>query len=160
MKSTRGKALLAQSVAAKARVAVIATEYNRDITRSLERKCVESLIKGGIQEKNLQVFTVPGCLEIPILAERLALQKRFDALIALGTVIRGETYHFELVAQGCAQGIMEVMLRHNVPIIFEVLTTYNRRDALRRAGNNRLNKGIEAAHAALSLLETLSKIKG
>ncbi|MCL5670846.1 MAG: 6,7-dimethyl-8-ribityllumazine synthase, partial [Acidobacteria bacterium] len=67
---------------------------------------------------------------------------------------------FELVADGCARGIMEVSLRHNVPVIFEVLATYNRRDALRRAGNNQHNKGIEAAQSALALLRTLSKIKG
>jgi 6,7-dimethyl-8-ribityllumazine synthase len=158
-KLSSGSAQLPASVAAGTRVAVIAAEYHREITRSLERKCVEGLIKGGIREKNIRVFAVPGCLEIPIFAERLALQKRFDALIALGAVIRGETYHFELVAKECARGIMEVMLRHNVPIIFGVLATYNRRDALRRAGSNSLNKGIEAARTALSLLASLSEIE-
>jgi 6,7-dimethyl-8-ribityllumazine synthase len=80
-------------------------------------------------------------------------------LIALGAVIRGDTYHFELVVNECAHGIMNVSLRHDVPIIFEVLATYNRRDALRRAGNNKFNKGIEAAQAALSLLATLGSAR-
>lgn len=150
---------LARSLAARVRLAVIRAEYNSEITTSLEKKCVESLMAGGIRAKNIHVFTVPGCFEIPILAQRLAMQKRYDALIALGAVIRGETYHFELVADGCSQGIMEVSLRHNVPIIFEVLATYNRRDALRRAANNNFNKGIEAARTALSLLATLSNIE-
>jgi 6,7-dimethyl-8-ribityllumazine synthase len=158
-KSADPKMQLARSVAARARLAVIRAEYNSEITRSLEKKCVESLIAGGIRAKNIRIFAVPGCLEIPILAQRLAAQKRYDALIALGAVIRGETYHFELVADGCARGVMEVSLRYNVPIIFEVLATYNRRDAARRAGNNNLNKGIEAARTALSLLATLSTIK-
>ncbi len=150
---------LTRSLAARTRLAVIRANYNGEITRSLEKKCVESLIAAGIAAKNVCVFAVPGCFEIPILARKLAAQKRYDAMIALGAVIRGETYHFELVVNGCAQGIMEVSLRYDVPIIFEVLATYNRRDALRRAGNNDFNKGIEAARAALSLLATLSKIK-
>jgi 6,7-dimethyl-8-ribityllumazine synthase len=158
-KSASGCVQLPPSVAAGTRVAVIAAEYHREITRSLERKCVEGLIKGGIRKKHIRVFAVPGCLEIPIFAERLARQRRYDALIALGAVIRGETCHFELVARECARGIMEVMLHHNVPIIFEVLATYNRRDALRRAGNNSLNKGAEAARTALSLLASLGEIK-
>ncbi|HVA01998.1 MAG TPA: 6,7-dimethyl-8-ribityllumazine synthase [Terriglobia bacterium] len=150
---------LPRSKAARTRLAIIRAEYNSEITRSLEKKCVESLIAAGIAPKNISVYTVPGCFEIPILAQKLAAHKRYDAMIALGAVIRGDTYHFELVVNGCAQGIMEVSLRHNVPIIFEVLATYNRRDALRRAGNNDLNKGIEAARSALSLLATLSEIK-
>ena len=158
-KSTPGTPQLARSAAAKTRLAIIRAEYNSEITASLEKKCMEALIAGGVPARNIHVFTVPGCFEIPILAEKLAARKRYDALIALGAVIRGETYHFELVADGCARGIMEVSLRHNMPVIFEVLATYNRRDALRRAGNNQQNKGIEAAHSALALLRTLSKIK-
>ena len=157
--SDLGAPALPRSKAANTRLAIIRGEYNGEIARSLEKKCVESLLAGGIAAKNISVFSVPGCFEIPIMAQRLAAQKRYDAMIALGAVIRGDTYHFELVAGGCAQGIMEVSLRHNVPIIFEVLATYNRRDALRRAGNNDSNKGIEAARSALSLLGALSKIK-
>jgi 6,7-dimethyl-8-ribityllumazine synthase len=148
-----------RSEAARIRLAIIRAEYNSEITRSLEKKCVETLTAAGIAAKNISVFTVPGCFEIPIMAQRLAARKRYDAMIALGAVIRGDTYHFELVVNGCAQGIMEVSLRHNVPIIFEVLATYNRLDALHRAGNNNLNKGIEAAQAALTLLAALSEIK-
>lgn len=95
----------------------------------------------------------PRLLRDPLLAQRLARRRRYDVLIALGAVIRGDTYHFELVAGECARGIMDVSLRHDVPIVFEVLAVYRRRDALRRAGNNRLNKGIEAAAAALAWLE-------
>ncbi len=158
-KSTPQALQLPRSVAAKTRLAIVRAEYNQEITASLEKKCTETLIACGIPARNVSVFTVPGCFEIPILAERLAAQKRYDALIALGAVIRGETYHFELVAEGCARGIMDVSLRHNVPVIFEVLATYNRRDALRRAGNNKLNKGIEAAQSALALLATLRKVR-
>jgi 6,7-dimethyl-8-ribityllumazine synthase len=140
------------------RIAIIRAEYNREITLSLEKACVETLLAAGVARKNICVFAVPGCFEIPILAQRLASRRKFDALIALGAVIRGDTYHFELVVNECARGIMDVSLRHDVPVIFEVLATFNRRDALRRAGNNKSNKGIEAAQTALSLLATLSAI--
>jgi len=74
-------------------------------------------------------------------------------------VVRGQTHHFDLVANECARGVMQVSLKYDVPIIFEVLATYNRRDALRRAGYNNFNKGVEAAQAALSMLATLSKVR-
>lgn len=147
------------TVAARARLAIIRAEYNSEITSNLERKCLEALERGGVPRKNIERFSVPGCLEIPLLAQRLAALKRFHAMIALGAVIRGETHHFKLVAEECARGVMEVMLVYDVPIIFQVLATYRRRDALRRAGNNRFNKGLEAAQAALAMLATLSKVK-
>src|SRR5512141_2724108 len=127
--------------AARVRIAVIRAEYNHKITLSLEEKCVAALVEGGVGAGRIDRFVVPGCFEIPLAAQRLARTKRYDAIIALGAVIRGDTYHFDLVANECARGIMRVSLDENVPIIFEVLATYNRRDALRRAGNNRFNKG-------------------
>jgi 6,7-dimethyl-8-ribityllumazine synthase len=145
--------------AACRRVAIIRADYNREITLSLERSCVDALVKGGIRADYIDCFTVPGCFEIPLVAKRLARAKRHDALIALGAVIRGETHHFDLVANECARGIMQVSLDENVPIIFEVLATYNRRDALRRAGNDKFNKGLEAAQSALQLLATLDLAK-
>jgi 6,7-dimethyl-8-ribityllumazine synthase len=153
--STAPNPVLSRKDVARFRIAIIRGEYNREITLSLEKKCLETLLAAGVPAKNLRSFAVPGCFEIPILAQRLAQQKKYDALIALGAVIKGDTYHFELVVNECARGIMDVSLRHNLPIIFEVLATYNKRDAARRAGNNKFNKGIEAAQTALSLLATL-----
>ncbi len=158
-KSKAPNLALPRSKASRIRVGIIRAEYNREITLSLEKKCVETLLSAGVAEKNVHLYAVPGCFEIPTLAQRLVSKKRYDVLIALGAVIRGDTYHFELVVNECARGIMEVSLRHDVPIIFEVLATYNRRDALRRAGNNKFNKGIEAAQTALSLQATLGSVK-
>lgn len=146
--------------AARLRLAIIRADYNHEITLSLERKCVEALREGGVSAKNIDLYSVPGCFEIPLAAKRLASLGRYHALIALGAVIRGETHHFGLVANECARGVMQVSLEHNLPIIFEVLATYHRRDALRRAGDDDLNKGREAAQSALSLLATLSRLKG
>jgi 6,7-dimethyl-8-ribityllumazine synthase len=145
--------------AARARLAIIRADYNPEITRSLEAKCLETLRAAGVRDGNIHRFRVPGCFEIPVTAERLARRGRYDALIALGAVIRGETYHFDLVANECARGVMQVSLKHGLPIIFEVLATYTRRDALRRAGSNQTNKGIEAARAALAMLAVLGRIR-
>jgi 6,7-dimethyl-8-ribityllumazine synthase len=151
---------LPPKAAAKLRVALLRAEYNGEITLSLEKHCVRELREGGILAKNLDLYAVPGCFEIPLLAQRLARLRRYHALIALGAVIRGDTEHFRLVADECARGIMQVSLAENIPIIFEVLATYNRRDALLRAGNNKFNKGLEAAQSALSVLATLRRLKG
>lgn len=143
------------SRASAVRIAIIRADYNSEITQPLEDKCVEGLLDGGCRRDHIESIVVPGCFEIPLVASRLAAQNRFDALIALGAVIQGETLHFELVANECARGVMEVSLRHGLPVIFEVLATRNRRDALRRAGNNRWNKGFEAARAALATIAAL-----
>lgn len=152
---TKSTATPITKTAEDARVAIIRAQFNGDITTSLESYCLEALREGGIADSRIARFAVPGCFEIPIMAQRLAQQSAFDVIIALGAVIRGDTYHFELVAKECARGIMQVSLENNVPIIFEVLATYNRRDAQKRAGKNRFNKGIEAAHAALAMLAAL-----
>jgi 6,7-dimethyl-8-ribityllumazine synthase len=149
---------LPRRLARRVRIAVVRAEFNAQITRSLERACLGALRSAGIAEGRVERFSVPGCFELPLMAQRLALRKRYDAVIVLGAVIRGDTYHFELVANECARGIMDVSLRHNLPVIFEVLAVNSRRDALRRAGDNRMNKGLEAASAALAMLERLDSL--
>lgn len=143
----------------KLRIGIIRAEYNPEITQSLEAKCVEGLREAGLAPEQIEHCLVPGCFEIPLAAQQLAATGRFDALIALGAVIRGETLHFDLVANECARGVMKVSLKFNLPIIFEVLATKNRRDAAARAGNNRSNKGFEAARAALASLAALARIE-
>jgi 6,7-dimethyl-8-ribityllumazine synthase len=143
----------------RARVALICAEYNPEITHSLQEKCLQGLKEAGVAENRIDSYSVPGCFEIPLLAQKLAARRRHDALIALGAVIQGETLHFELVARECARGVMNVALRHRVPVIFEVLATRNRRDALSRSGNNRRNKGFEAAQAAVAILSVLEQLR-
>lgn len=145
-------------LARRARIGVIRSEYYREMTERLRKKCVETLVRAGIPVANIDQVAVPGCFEIPVAAQRLAASGRYDALIALGVIIRGDTHHFDLVANECARGAMQVSLQQHVPVIFEVLATYNRRDAACRSANDSLNKGIEAANTALSLLVTMSEI--
>jgi 6,7-dimethyl-8-ribityllumazine synthase len=148
-----------RALAARARIAIVRAEYNSPITESLEAACVATLHAAGVTKSHVSLFRVPGCFEIPIMAQRLARRKRYDVIVALGAVIRGDTYHFELVANECARGIMDVSLQHDVPIVFEVLAVYRRRDAALRAGKNHLNKGKEAAATALALLARLNSLE-
>jgi 6,7-dimethyl-8-ribityllumazine synthase len=143
----------------RARIGVICADYHEVITRSLEKMCLRGLKDAGVRETRIESYHVPGCFEIPLLAQTLAEGGRFDALIALGVIIRGETLHFDLVAGECARGVMDVSLRTGVPVIFEVLATVNRRDAVRRAGNNRTNKGYEAAQSTVALVTTLNRLR-
>ena len=119
-KAASNKIQLAPSVADRIRIAIIWAEYNSEITLSLKQKCEEALLESGIPAGNIDHFSVPGCFEIPFIAQKLAARGRYDVLVALGAVIRGDTHHFELVANECARGVMEVSLKHGVPIIFEV----------------------------------------
>ncbi len=146
-------------VPARARIAVIRAEYNEEITRSLETKCLEGLAEGGVGRDQVDCFTVPGCFEIPLVAAKLAALGCYDVIITLGAVIKGDTLHFELVAQECARGVMNVALEQGVPVIFEVLATRTRQDARRRAGDNRMNKGFEAARAALAMVATMGRLE-
>ncbi len=158
MKTESSIPRISRTLAARARIGLIRAEFNSDLTTSLEQACLKALREAGVPAARIDSFTVPGCFEIPLMAQRLAKKRRYDVLIALGAVIRGDTYHFELVANECARGIMDVSLRHDIPIVFEVLAVYRRRDAVRRAGPNRLNKGLEAAAAALAMLARLDSI--
>jgi 6,7-dimethyl-8-ribityllumazine synthase len=158
MRAPAKRRKLSPALGSRLRIAIIQAEFNLEITESLERACVASLKASGIDGSRIELFKVPGCFEIPIMAQRLAQMQRFDALLALGAVIRGETFHFQLVAGECARGIMEVSLKYDVPIIFEVLAVYRRKDALRRARDDGMNKGIEAAAAAISLLGRLEEV--
>lgn len=148
-----------KALGSRLRIAIVRAEFNPRITESLERACMATLVSAGIPASRVERFRVPGCFEIPIMAQRLARTRRYDALIALGAVIRGDTLHFELIAAECARGVMEVSLKFDIPVIFEVLAVYRLRDAQLRSGDNAMNKGVEAAQAALSLLGRIEELR-
>src|SRR5207245_1317527 len=127
------------------------------LTGSLLKACSQELISDGLGEGQISVYEVPGALEIPITCEIILKQKKADIIIALGVIIKDDTYHFELIALECARGCMGVSLKYGVPIIFEVLATYNLAQAKKRASGEN-NKGREAASAALKMLEVIAKI--
>jgi len=134
------------------RFGIVASRYNGDVVERLLEGAVDALREGGVQEKAIEVVHVPGAFEIPLALDLLARQGRFDGLIAIGAVIRGETRHFEVISDACAHGVAAVSLRRGVPVGFGVLTCDTRQQALARAGGEAGNKGREAAEAALEMV--------
>ncbi len=138
-------------------IAVIVSRYNGDVSKRLLRGALGALEERGVQDPD--VFWVPGALELPVTALTLAEKGGHDAIVCLGCVIRGETFHFEVVAGQAAAGIMQVQLDTGVPVTFGVLTTEDRDQALARSGPKN-NKGAEAAEAAIEMANLLRGIQG
>ena len=138
------------------RIAIVWSRYNEEIVRELLTACDRQLVELGVGAEDIDVVSVPGALEIPLVAQTLAIQtrgfgRRYDSLVALGAVIRGETYHFEVVANESARGILDVQLETGVPIANGILTTATEAQARERAAA----KGAEAARVAVELANTL-----
>ena len=143
----------------KARVAIVASSFNDFITKRLVSACLTQLRRQGLRDSQITVVWVPGSFEIPLTALKIAKRKNVDAVICLGAVIRGETYHFEVVANECARGIMEVSLLTAKPIIMGVLTTDTGPQALARcSGKGGDNKGRDAARTALEMITLFKQI--
>jgi len=138
-------------------IAVVVARYNEDVTKRLLRGAVGALQERGVTEPD--VFWVPGSLELPVTALTLAEKGQHDAIVCLGCVIRGETFHFEVVAAQSAAGVMQVQLDTGVPVAFGVLTTEDKEQALARSGPKN-NKGAEAAEAAIEMANLLRSIQG
>ncbi len=141
---------------ARMRIAVVAARFNQAVTSRLVEGAVSALSKHGVASDRTEVAWVPGAFEIPLVAKRLAGTGRYDAVIGLGAVIRGDTAHFDLVAAEAARGIMDVTLGTGVPVIFEVLATDDLAQAEARAGGVHGNKGWEAAESAIEMASLLA----
>ena len=136
------------------RIGIVQSRFNPDICDGLLSACYAELLKLGVQAEDIRIATVPGALETPLILQHMAMSEKYDALIALGAIIRGETYHFEVVANESARGISEVQFNTGVPVANAVLTTEDDDQALARMSI----KGAEAAQVAIemaNLVETL-----
>jgi len=142
-----------------ARFAIVVARFNTAITDALLEGALATLAEHGVADDHVRVVQVPGAFEIPITAKRLAASGRYQAIIALGAVVRGGTPHFEYVAGECARGVGRVALDENVPVIFGVLTTDTDEQARDRAGGKEGNKGCEAAHAGLEMVTLLRRLQ-
>ena len=140
------------------RIAVVAARFNEVITRKLVDGALARLTALGVSDDDIDVAWVPGAFEIPLVARRFARSGRFDGVICLGAVIRGETAHFDLVANEAARGIAEVARETDIPVIFEVLAVENLAQAEDRAGGAHGNKGWGAADAVLSMVSVLEQL--
>lgn len=137
------------------RIAIVQARFNRSITDALVQGAVRALKESGVVEKNIAIIQVPGAFEIPLFCQKAAKGKKFDGIVAIGAVIKGETAHFEYVAGPAVNGIMRVMLDSNLPIALGVITTFNFKQAQFRAKNNNNNKGYEAGMALIEIIQEL-----
>lgn len=137
--------------AAPFKFAIVVAEWNKEITGSLEEGAKTTLLKHGAKEEKLMVKRVPGSIELTLGAQLIAENADIDAIICLGSVIQGETPHFDFVCQSVTQGITDLNIKYNKPFIFGVLTTDNQQQAKDRAGGKHGNKGNEAAIAAIKM---------
>ncbi|MDZ4667312.1 MAG: 6,7-dimethyl-8-ribityllumazine synthase [bacterium] len=136
----------------KISIGLVTADWNPEITHAMRDAAISYLKEKGLKNSQIKVHAVPGTFELPLGAQFLAQQKNIDAVIAIGCVIQGETRHFDFICDACANGIMQVGLTQNKPVIFGVLTTQNQKQAQERAGGKHGNKGIEAAETALKML--------
>ncbi len=141
------------------RIALVIARFNDFVTSKLKVGAVQGLLDLGVRDEDIAEFPVPGAFEIPLVARKAADSGRFDAVVCLGAVIRGETPHFDYVAGECAAGVARAGLESGIPVIFGVLTTDDADQALARAGGSAGNKGRDAAVAALEMISILAKLE-
>ena len=142
------------------RFAIVAARFNDMIVDSLIRGAVDVLLRHGAAEKQIDLIRVPGAFDLPFIVRRVAASKRYDAVVALGAVIRGATPHFDHVAGQCAAGLARAAEESGVPVAFGVLTTDTIEQAIERAGTKAGNKGADAALCALELANLLRRLDG
>ncbi len=140
-------------------IAVIAGRFNRFVVDQLVAGATDALNRQGIEDSRQVLVWVPGAFELPVMARQLAESGKFDAVIALGAVIRGGTPHFDYVAGECASGLTRVSLDYGLPVTFGVLTTDTVEQALERAGTGEGNKGFDAAMTAIEMVETMRAVE-
>lgn len=140
-------------------IGIVVARFNQLITNSLLEGALSGLRRHGVTEENIGVAWVPGGLEIPLVAKEMALSGKYDAIICLGAVIRGATYHFEIVANQSAAGILQAGLATGIPIIQGVLTVESIEQALERAGTKSGNKGYDAAVTAIEMANLMRSLK-
>ncbi|MGB5103199.1 MAG: 6,7-dimethyl-8-ribityllumazine synthase [Steroidobacteraceae bacterium] len=145
-------------VARDLRFAIVAARFNDLIVDSLIRGAVDVLARHGAAEKQIDLIRVPGAFDLPFVVRRVAASKRYDAVVALGAVIRGATPHFEFVSGQCAAGLARAAEESGVPVAFGVLTTDTIEQAIERAGTKAGNKGADAALAALEIANLLRRL--
>ena len=137
---------------------LVVARFNSFSVDSLQAGAIDALVRHGVAEKNITVVKVPGEFELPLVAQKLAASKKFDAIIALGAVIRGSTPHFDYVAGECAKGLGQVGMQQDMPVVFGVLTVDSIEQAIERAGTKAGNKGSDAALTAIELVSLLRKL--
>ena len=138
-------------VLGRQRYAIVVADWNSEITYAMAQGAVDTFLKHGVPEENIDVCHVPGTVELTYAAARLIREERLDAIIVIGCVIQGETPHFDYVCQSVTQGVAQLNAQGKVPVIFSVLTVLNKQQALDRCGGKLGNKGVEGAYTAIRM---------
>jgi len=154
-----GKTIEGNLIAKGKKFCVVASRFNDFVTKELIAGCLDTLIRHGSSEQDTTVVWVPGAFEIPVVAQKLARTKDYDAIICLGAVIRGSTPHFDYIASEVAKGIAQVAQSTGLPVIFGVITADTIEQAIERAGTKDGNKGRDAALSAIEMANLLGQIK-
>lgn len=153
------KTIEGQLIAKGKKFGIVASRFNDFITKGLIDGCVDTLLRHGADKDDVELVLVPGAFEIPIIAKKLSQKKGIDAVICLGTVIRGSTPHFDYIASEVSKGIASVSLESGVPVIFGVITADTIEQAIERAGTKDGNKGKDAALSAIEMANLIKQIK-
>lgn len=140
------------------KIAIVQARFNQKITDGLTNGALKALKEVGVASKDIEIFQVPGSFEIPLTCQNLAKTKKFNGIVAIGAVIKGETAHFDYIAKAATEGVVRVMLDQNIPIAFGILTAYNLKQAEARAKKNKNNKGCEAALALVEMIMNLNRL--
>ena len=140
-------------------IGIVFSEWNNFVTHRLRDAAIETLKKEGVRENNISIFQVPGTFELSYATMQLCKSKKYDAVVAIGCVIRGETPHFDYVCSAVAQGIKDCNVFTDVPAVFCVLTDDTKEQSIARSGGNLGNKGVEAAVTALQMIDFKRKIE-
>lgn len=141
-----------------ARIALVVSRFNSFVVESLLEGAIDCLKRHGAEDQSLQIVRIPGAFEMPLAVKRVVASKKYDAVIALGAVIRGGTPHFEYVAGECTKGLAQVSMEYDIPVSFGVLTVDSIEQAIERAGTKAGNKGAEAAMSAIEMVNLLRQI--
>ncbi len=159
MPTDQPKIIEGELLARDLRFVFVAARFNEFVVEPLVRGALDALRRHGAADKQVEIVRVPGAFDIPIAARKLVMSRRYDALIALGAVVRGQTPHFDYVAGECASGLSRIALESGVPVAFGVLTTDTMEQAIDRAGGKAGNKGADAALAALEMANLLRRLE-
>lgn len=140
------------------KVGIVASRFNEIIVNKLLSGAVDGLVRHGVEDQNITAVWVPGAFEIPVIAEKMAESKKYDAIIAVGAVIRGSTSHYDYVCAEVSKGVAQASFKTGVPVMFGVITTENIEQAIERAGSKAGNKGYDCALGAIEMVNVIKQL--
>jgi 6,7-dimethyl-8-ribityllumazine synthase len=153
------KIIEADKISDRPKIAIVSSKYNSYVVDRLIDGCLLTLLNGGVDENSITIIKVPGAYEIPVIVRKLADKKKYECIITLGAIIKGETPHFDIIANSISLSISHIAIEFSVPVIFGILTVNTSMEAMDRSGEEESNKGSEAAKTALEMISVIRQIE-